>query len=144
MKRIFYNKWKLMAMAMLKMDENVNLRLKRRVNPALFYYLLQILSYLAYLAATATVTATATATAKTMLKMDENVNLRLERDVNRALFYCLLYIVSYLVRRQRRRRCLRWMRMLIFDCNDMLTQLFFAVYGFSSCTVFYIFQNIGQ
>ena len=29
-----------MAMAMLKMDENVNLRLKRRVNPALFYYLL--------------------------------------------------------------------------------------------------------
>ena len=72
-------------MAMLKMNENVNLRLERHVNRALFYYLLWILSYFA-----------ATATAKAMLKMDENVNLRLERDVNRALFYCLLYIVSYL------------------------------------------------
>ena len=34
-------------------------------------------------------------------------------------------------------------RMLIFDYNDMLTKLFFAVYGFSSGTGLYIFQNIG-
>ena len=34
--------------------------------------------------------------------------------------------------------------MLIFDYNDMLTELFFAVYGFSPSTGLYIFQNIGQ
>ena len=33
--------------------------------------------------------------------------------------------------------------MLIFDYNDMLTELFFAVYGFSPGTGLYIFQNIG-
>ena len=64
--------------AMLKMDENVNFRLKREVNRAIFYCLLYIVSYLA-----------ATAMATAMLKMDENVNLRLQRHVNRALFCCL-------------------------------------------------------
>ena len=63
---------------MLKMDENVNLRLERDVNRAIFYCLLYIVSYLA-----------ATAMATAMLKMDENVNLRLQRHVNRALFCCL-------------------------------------------------------
>ena len=60
---------------MLKMDENVNLRLERDVNRAIFYCLLYIVSYLA-----------ATAMATAMLKMDENVNLRLQRHVNRSLF----------------------------------------------------------
>ena len=35
------------------------------------------------------------------------------------------------------------MRMLIFYYKDMLTELFFAVYGFSPGTGLYIFQNIG-
>ena len=52
--------------AMLKMDENVNLRLERDVNRALFNCLLYRVSYLA---------GTAMATATAMLKMDENVNL---------------------------------------------------------------------
>ena len=65
---------------MLNMDENVNLRLERDVNGAIFYCLLYIVSYLA---------ATAMAMAMAMLKMDENVNLRLERHVNRARFCCL-------------------------------------------------------
>ena len=56
---------------MLKMDENVNLRLERDVNRAIFYCLLYKVSYLA-----------ATAIATAMLKMDENVNLRLQRHVN--------------------------------------------------------------
>ena len=63
---------------MLKMDENVNLRLERDENRALFYCVLYKISYLA-----------ATAMATAMLKMDENVNLRLQRHVNRALFCCL-------------------------------------------------------
>ena len=53
-----------MAKAMLKMDENVNLRLERDVNQALFYCFLYRVSYLA-----------GTAMATAMLKMDENVNL---------------------------------------------------------------------
>ena len=68
---------------MLKMDENVNLRLERDVNQALFYCLLYIVSYLA-----------ATAMATAMLKMDENVNLRLQRHVNRSLF-CILGLFSW-------------------------------------------------
>ena len=32
---------------------------------------------------------------------------------------------------------------VIFDYNNMLTELFFAVYGFSSGTGLYIFQNVG-
>ena len=65
------------------MDENVNLRLERDVNGALFYCLLYIVSYLA-----------ATAMATAMLKMDENVNLRLQRHVNRSLF-CILGLFSW-------------------------------------------------
>ena len=68
---------------MLKMDENVNLRLERDVNRAIFYCLLYIVSYLA-----------ATAMATVMLKMDENVNLRLQRHVNRSLF-CILGLFSW-------------------------------------------------
>ena len=68
---------------MLKMDENVNLRLERDVNRAIFYCLLYIVSYLA-----------ATAMATAMLKMDENVNLRLQRHVNRSLF-CILGLLSW-------------------------------------------------
>ena len=67
---------------MLKMDENVNVRLERDVNRAIFYCLLYIVSYLA-----------ATAMATAMLKMDENVNLRLQRHVNRSLF-CILGLFS--------------------------------------------------
>ena len=59
------------AKTMLKVDENVNLRLERNVNRPLFYCLLYTVSYLA-----------ATAMATAMLKMDENVNLRLQRHVN--------------------------------------------------------------
>ena len=55
------------AKAMLKMDENVNLRLEGDENRALFYCVLYKISYLA-----------ATAMATAMLKMDENVNLRLQ------------------------------------------------------------------
>ena len=65
---------------MLKMDENVNLRLERDVNRAIFYCLLYKVSYLA-----------ATAIATAMVKMDENVNLRLQRHVNRAPFCCLRF-----------------------------------------------------
>ena len=68
---------------MLKMDENVNVRLERDVNRAIFYCLLYIVSYLA-----------ATAMATAMLKMDENVNLRLQRHVNRSLF-CILGLFSW-------------------------------------------------
>ena len=68
---------------MLKMDENVDLRLERDVNRAIFYCLLYIVSYLA-----------ATAMATAMLKMDENVNLRLQRHVNRSLF-CILGLFSW-------------------------------------------------
>ena len=63
---------------MLKMDENVNLRLERDVNRAIFYCLLYKVSYLA-----------TTTIATAMLKMDENVNLRLQGHVNRSLFCCL-------------------------------------------------------
>ena len=80
MKQIFYPT--ATAKAMLKMDENVNLRLERDVNRALFYCLLYIVLYLA-----------ATAMATAMLKMDENVNLRLQRHVNRSLF-CILGLFS--------------------------------------------------
>ena len=83
------------------MDENVNLRLERDVNGALFYCLLYIVSYLA-----------ATAMATAMLKMDENVNLRLQRHVNRALFCCLrlfsrhrfVYFSKYSVANDRERK----------------------------------------
>ena len=68
---------------MLKMDENINVRLERDVNRAIFYCLLYIVSYLA-----------ATAMATAMLKMDENVNLRLQRHVNRSLF-CILGLFSW-------------------------------------------------
>ena len=78
-----------------------------------------------------------------MLKMDENVNLRLERDVNGAFFfYCLLYIVSSLAATAMATAMLKMDEMLIFNYNNMLTGLFFAVYGFSPGTGLYIFQNI--
>ena len=99
MKQIFYPT--ATAKAMLKMDENVNLRLERDVNRALFYCLLYIVLYLA-----------ATAMATAMLKMDENVNLRLQRHVNRALFCCLrlfpwhrfVYFSKYWVANDRERK----------------------------------------
>ena len=94
MKQIFYPT--ATAKAMLKMDENVNLRLERDVNRALFYCLLYIVLYLA----------------ATAMAMDENVNLRLQRHVNRALFCCLrlfsrhrfVYFSKYSVANDRERK----------------------------------------